>query len=142
MMVLDLNFCENFCCGGGEEKNTLVKGGCVRVPNGLESFANTRQGLILTWLPASTYCFNISGHMVLIALYIFSTGLFTFILQPDWLNLSDLQCDLVKYDNLHRQCRLKGKGKLQKPEQCICNSMTKLKSVTFPFSTALSYILL
>ena len=37
----------------GKEKNTVFKEWCVPVPNGLDSFTNTRQGLIVTWLSSS-----------------------------------------------------------------------------------------
>uniref|UniRef100_A0A8D0RNX4 LHFPL tetraspan subfamily member 6 n=5 Tax=Boreoeutheria TaxID=1437010 RepID=A0A8D0RNX4_PIG len=63
---------------------------CVLVPNGLDSLTNARKGLIFTWVSSNMYCFNISGHMVLIILYIFSAVPFTSIFQPDGLNLSDL----------------------------------------------------
>lgn len=55
-----------------------------------------------TWVSSNMYCFNISGHMVLIILYLFSAVPFTSIFQPDGLNLSDLESALVKYDNLCR----------------------------------------
>ena len=68
----------------------------VLVSNGLASLTNTRKGLIFTWVSSNMYCFNISGHMVLIILYLFSAVPFTSIFQPDGLNLSDLESALVK----------------------------------------------
>lgn len=63
---------------------------CVHVPNGLGSLTNTRKYLIFTWVSSIKYFCNISGHMVLIILYIFSAAPFTSIFQPEGLNLSDL----------------------------------------------------
>lgn len=61
------------CVGGGEYSVSRM---VCAVLNALDSLSNTRQGLTFTWRSSNKYCFNISGHMVLIALYIFSTGLF------------------------------------------------------------------
>lgn len=72
------------------------------MPQVLQSFTNTKDSLIfffLAWICSSIYCFHISGHMALIVLSIFSTVLFTSILQSDWLDLSDLQSALVSVDS-------------------------------------------
>lgn len=74
--VWDLNFSGNFFCvcvgGGAYSVSRMVRA----VLNALDNLSNTRQGLTFPWRSSNKYCFNISGHMVLIALYIFSTGLF------------------------------------------------------------------
>ena len=73
-----------------KKKKGIFNKWCVLISNGLASLTNTRKGLIFTWVSSNKYCFSISGHMVLIILYLFSAVPFTSIFQPDGLNLSDL----------------------------------------------------
>ena len=87
--LLGLNFSPCFCCEGEKKKRVFSKW-CVFVSKGLASLTNTRKGLIFTWVASNKYCFNISGHMVLIILHVFSAVPFTSIFQPDGLNLCDL----------------------------------------------------
>ena len=108
-----------------KEKKGIFSKWCVLVSNGLASLTNTRRGLIFTWVSSNMYCFNISGHMVLIILYLFSAVPFTSIFQPDGLNLSDLESALVKYGNLCRQYRTRGNRKLGKHIKYICNFIAK-----------------
>lgn len=81
------------CCGGKkkkEKKESIFSKWCVLVPRGLDSLSSTSEGLIFPWVSPSEQCSNISAHMVLIILYIFSAVPFTSIFQPEGLNLSDL----------------------------------------------------
>lgn len=67
-----------------EEKNTVFREWCEPSQMNWTVSLTPDRVWFFTWHSSSKYCSNISGHMVLIALSIFSTGLFH--LQPSaWL---------------------------------------------------------